>query len=78
MGGNCNSCCANVSEDSELPNPDMMKQQQLQMSKENPTAGNRRSTDFKNKGALGSQGIHPVISRSGQHFDFKSMKGDGL
>ena len=73
MGGNCNTCCGNASEESELPNPDMKNSNEP--FRENPSVGNRRSKDFTNKGALGSKGIHPVISRSGQHFDFKSMNG---
>ena len=70
MGSYCHSLCGNADTDADLKvdNPPHTQQQ-----KEKPEVGLRRSQDLSN--SFKRQQFLPVVSRSGNHFDFRNMNG---
>jgi len=78
MGNECGKCCSQTDGDSEY-NPDKIANAgQLggdsAKGKSAVSAGARTSGNFT-KGALSGKGLHPEVSRSGQHFDFRNTNG---
>ena len=64
MGSACNNCCNNADDPTTFKPEDMPPAQK----KETIKPGLRRSQDFQT--GFANKNVQPVVSRSGQHFDF--------
>jgi len=72
MGNGCEKCCSLTDEQSELLDGEPLNGSNRQ-SQNRTSSGTSRGVGSKtNMGYLNKEGLQPVVSRSGQHYDFKN------